>query len=359
MLKLILICGTLEPGKDGVGDYMRRLASELITIGCNVRLLALNDKHLVGSLNKVQIEQDQQINTLRLGKNLDWEERTKTAKEWVDAFNPSWLSLQYVPYAYQDKGLPFFLGGYLKEIGGDRKWHVMFHELCIGINIESSWKEKSIGILQKQLIIFLLRQLRVTKISTQCTLYRILLEKWTLQDIQFLPLFSNIERFEFQDLERRYGRFILFGGIHKCPYVIDFLRDVKGKFGESAEFVFLGRNGFERKTWTKACEIIGIKYEIVGEVSAKEISKTLQTAQFGVSTTPALLIEKSGSFAAYINHGLVQINVSRKWTVTGVSEANLDLVSWANGNWYGIQNSYFINREISDISKQLILLLER
>ncbi|MFN3588950.1 MAG: hypothetical protein ACK4UP_06175 [Spirosomataceae bacterium] len=358
-MKIIFICGSLEPGKDGVGDYTRWLASELIINGRDVRLLALNDKHLVGSLHEVQLEQDQQITTLRLGKNLGWKERAATAKVWVDAFNPSWLSLQYVPYAFQDKGLPLFLGRYLKEIGGDRKWHVMFHELCIGLNRESSWKEKSIGFLQKQLIKHLLRQLQVTKISTQCTLYRVLLEKWTSQEIQYLPLFSNIERFEFEGIERKNGRFVLFGGIHKSPRVNDFLWDVREKFGKSAEFVFLGRNGSERNTWIDACERIGIQYQIVGEVSAKEISKTLQTAQYGVATTPSLLIEKSGSFAAYVNHGLTAICVSKSWTVTGFDEANLDVMIWGNKNWHEVQKSNATNREINNISKQLMIYLER
>lgn len=325
-MKIIFICGSFERGKDGVGDYTRRLASELIAIGFDVRMLALNDKHLVGSLHEVQLEQDQQITTLRLGKDLGWKERAATTKVWVDAFNPSWLSLQYVPYAFQDKGLPFFLGRYLKEIGGDRKWHVMFHELCIGLNRGSSWKEKSIGFLQKQLIKYLLRQLRVTKISTQCTLYRVLLEKWTLQEIQYLPLFSNIECLEFEGIERKNGRFVLFGGIHKSPRVNDFLRDIKEKFGKSAEFVFIGRNGSERQIWIDACERIGIQYQIVGEVSTKEISKTLQTAQYGVATTPALLIEKSGSFAAYVNHGLTPICVSKSWTFSTQAETLQEVI---------------------------------
>ena len=29
-MNLLFICGSLEPGKDGVGDYIRRLSSELL-----------------------------------------------------------------------------------------------------------------------------------------------------------------------------------------------------------------------------------------------------------------------------------------------------------------------------------------
>ena len=32
-MKIVFICGCLEPGKDGVGDYTRRLSAELIDHG--------------------------------------------------------------------------------------------------------------------------------------------------------------------------------------------------------------------------------------------------------------------------------------------------------------------------------------
>ena len=309
-MKIIFICGSLERGKDGVGDYTRRLASGLIAIGCDVRMLALNDKHLVGFLHEVQLEQDQQITTLRLGKDLGWKERAVRAKVWVDAFNPSWLSLQYVPYAFQDKGLPFFLGRYLKEIGGDRKWHVMFHELCIGLEINSSIKYEVIGYLQRKMIRFLIYYLKVERISTQCKLYKKILYDLIAKDIQLLPLFSNIEKAVFPGVIRKNERLVVFGWIHKCPSYFEFIQSVKSNFGKKAELIFLGRNGFELQNWVKACESIGVDYKVMGEVSATEVSKILQTCQYGISTTPAPVLEKSSSFAAYKNHDLMQINVS-------------------------------------------------
>ena len=43
-MKLIFICGSLEPGRDGVGDYTRRLAGELIRQGHQIAIIALNYK---------------------------------------------------------------------------------------------------------------------------------------------------------------------------------------------------------------------------------------------------------------------------------------------------------------------------
>ena len=43
-MKLLFLCSSLEPGRDGVGDYTRRLAGECLRQGHEVRLLSLNDK---------------------------------------------------------------------------------------------------------------------------------------------------------------------------------------------------------------------------------------------------------------------------------------------------------------------------
>lgn len=45
-MKLLFLCTSLEPGRDGVGDYVRLLAEACIEAGHECRLLALNDEHL-------------------------------------------------------------------------------------------------------------------------------------------------------------------------------------------------------------------------------------------------------------------------------------------------------------------------
>ena len=50
-MKLVFICGSLEPGKDGVGDYVYILARELIDLGHTCLLIALNDQFLETSSN--------------------------------------------------------------------------------------------------------------------------------------------------------------------------------------------------------------------------------------------------------------------------------------------------------------------
>ena len=44
-MKIVFLCGSLEPGRDGVGDYTRMLAAEIIRKGHNAAIVALADKY--------------------------------------------------------------------------------------------------------------------------------------------------------------------------------------------------------------------------------------------------------------------------------------------------------------------------
>ena len=49
-MKFAFICGSLEPGRNGVGDYTRRLAGELAAQGHECLLVSLNDVDHVDEL---------------------------------------------------------------------------------------------------------------------------------------------------------------------------------------------------------------------------------------------------------------------------------------------------------------------
>ena len=55
----------------------------------------------------------------------------------------------------------------------------------------------------------------------------------------------------------------------------------------------------------------------MGQQSQEVISKTLSKMSFGISTTPLLLIEKSGTAMAMLEHNLPIILVSKPWSVKG------------------------------------------
>src|SRR4030081_3934353 len=108
-MKIVFICGGLEPGRDGIGDYTHQLATELIKKGHTVSAIALNDKY-VKILKKEERLTNHDFIALRLPSNWKSAQRYKYAKDWIDSFDPEWLSLQFGPYSFNKKGLPFNLG---------------------------------------------------------------------------------------------------------------------------------------------------------------------------------------------------------------------------------------------------------
>ena len=73
---------------------------------------------------------------------------------------------------------------------------------------------------------------------------------------------------------------------------------------------------FDDTLETTILENYNICYEVLGRQSEIIISKVLINSDFGISTTPYFQTEKSGVYAAYREHQISTICVSRKWTPT-------------------------------------------
>src|SRR5690606_34488987 len=151
-MKILFICGALEEGKDGVGDYTRRLAGELVRHGHQATIIAYNDRHISTIMDSVQQDGDTAVQVLRLPSVLKAKEKVKLSRDYAQQFQPDWISLQFVIYSFHSKGLPFFLTRQLKQIGNGYKWHIMFHELWIGEYKDDHPKDKLIGYIQQKII---------------------------------------------------------------------------------------------------------------------------------------------------------------------------------------------------------------
>lgn len=112
-MKLVFLCGSLELGCDGVGDYVRRLAEELFKQGHEIGAVALNDPSIKEDFTEIQRTDEFHFSILRISSGWPAEKRFAKAKTWIDAFDPEWLSLQFVIFSYHPKGLPFGLSGML------------------------------------------------------------------------------------------------------------------------------------------------------------------------------------------------------------------------------------------------------
>ncbi len=329
-MKVLFLCGSLEPGHDGVGDYTRRLAGELKKQGQQVFIISVNERNF----ERLFATEDQEtdgiiIPVMRISGMASYRKRFLIAEQWVNTINPDWLSLQYVPFSFHKKGTHFFLGRFLEKLGSQYQWHIMFHELWTGMDKESSKKHYWLGKVHRLLIKSLIKKLNPSVIHTQTRVYIEKIETLGFK-AKYLPLFSNIPFFE-PDIPLKTGEkfisqndkliFVLFGGIHRNAPANQFANDIV-RYEETHKtrisLIIIGRNGPEQIQWTSIWALKGLELIIMGEQSPKVISRVLHNANLGISTTPLQLAEKSGSVAAMREHRLPVLCVSRSWEARSV-----------------------------------------
>lgn len=342
-MRIAFICGSLEPGRDGVGDYTRRMAGELVRQGHQAFILALRDFDLSDAFIGNQKDESIDIPVLRIPAGLGTEECVEQASLWIEHFKPDCISLQFVPFAYHAKGLPYRLSHQLNSIRKARQLHIMFHELWVGMNEGAPVKYKVWGWLQRLIIQFLIFDLKPEIIQTQTEAYQLLLAKLGY-DVKLLPLFSNIpllnsskERTAVSYRGTSELSFILFGAIHPNAPVKDFANEVQeyAKVNRmQVRVLMVGKCGHEQRNWEEVFRSIGADVQVLGQQDPEIISAMLSKASVGISTTPLALADKSGSVMAMKEHGLPVICVSVPWKPAGVNNLKppLGVTEYRKGN---------------------------
>lgn len=337
-MKILFLCGSLQPGHDGVGDYTRRLCEELIKTDHQVRILSLCDNHSTSFTNEKQVIGGGTIVLVnRIPVFVSNKQRFIWSQDVLNDFQPDWISLQFVPYSFNPKGLPFWLPSFLNKLKGNHKWHIMFHELWIGMDLNATFKSKCIGLLQKGLVLKILKGKEKIIINTQTDLYQSKIAALGY-NAQILPLFSNIIKNKVSNIELTTNelelKFCVFGSIHYGAPIEKFIYDLKQVLSASKEkrtikFVFIGNCGVAIDEWKKVFLANNINFEITGFVTDEEISVLLSGCQFGISTTPYILSQKSGSLAAMFDHQLPVLCVARNWGVKGFNQSRfLNLINY-------------------------------
>lgn len=315
-MKILFILGSVEPGKDGVGDYTRRLCGELIRTGHEVKILSLCDHQATSFSGEYQEIEGTKVGVNRIPLTTSKNQRLKWTQDVLSDFEPQWISLQYVPYSFNPKGLPFWLPSFLKKIRGNHKWHIMFHEVWLGIDVESSFKHKCIGKVQQLIVKKIIHNIKPHFVNTQNKLYQYFLQLHNI-NADILPICGNIPLTAIKTKENKFTQIVLFGTIHQGALFKEFIEDLvsfKSKLSKPIKFVFVGKNGSELLNYINVLESKDIPYEVMGIQSETVISQVLIDSDFGISTTPYFQTEKSGVFAAYKEHQINTISVSREWT---------------------------------------------
>src|SRR5471030_1186848 len=195
-MKIIFICSCLEEGFDGVGDYTRRLASDIVRKNNAVAVIALNDKYVKDKFVGTQQESEIILPVLRLPASLSLTTRLIEIRDYIDQFNPDWLSLQFVSFGYHKYGLPFELIFGLARVLKNKKLHIMFHELWCGMGEQPGKKEQFLGFIQKVFFKLMVSVLKPDTVFTNTQSYATHLGQIGIT-AKVVPVFSNIKTNDF------------------------------------------------------------------------------------------------------------------------------------------------------------------
>lgn len=325
-MKILFLCTSLEPGRDGVGDYVRLLADACIGAGHECRLVALNDQHLDTPCTDVQEGPHHKIDSLRLVPGLTWENRLAITQQYVNDFQPEWLSWHVVPYGFHPKGImPHEAWGF-NALGQGRQVHAMLHELWIGISEGEPLKNRMYGFLQRRSLLGFLRHLHPVVLHTSNAAYKAVLEKHDCH-AEILPLFGNVPVKEIvAGPPAKTAEWIgaIFGTVHpqfKMDPCFDSLVAGAKASGRRLRVLGIGRMGPHgdalfadlQRHYKGRMEAV-----VVGEKSPDEVSRLLQIVDFGIATHPWALLGKSGAVAAMLDHGLPVIAPRDDWNLRNI-----------------------------------------
>jgi glycosyltransferase involved in cell wall biosynthesis len=297
-VKILFLVGSLEPGKDGVGDYTRTLATECARLGHETFLLSLNDPWVDVPLLEPTV--------VRLGTRMSWPDRVKTARAFLTANRAEIVSLQFVPYSFHRVGLNFALPQILSAIIVQTRAQVMFHEIWIGSHTGAPLQAKALGFCQRKTIQTVVKTLTSRTIHTSNVVYARLLARYGI-DAKLLPLFGNVPVVAMPNERRRSDDRLslgLFGSVRQ-EWNPDRMLAALRQLGRPIRLSHIGRIGPGESVWTDlSVRYQEIEFRRMGEQSPENISRFLGSVDFGVATTPLSLIGKSSCTAAMLDHGL-------------------------------------------------------
>ncbi len=340
---LTFICGGLEPGTNGVGDHVALLAGELARGGRRVSLLAYADKAVETPVCETRRLGGQDVACLRLPAARPGAQRLAAARAFLDERAPGTVSLHYVCFAFDPRGLPLRENGRLTRLLAGHRTHLMMHELWVGLDDEAPVKLRLLGSVQRLLIAGFLARTPVEALDTSIPVFQRELARLGHRAGR-LPIFANLPRtagpeagwFEAelatQGLPRETLRFVAFGSLPDSGPPERLFARIEAwaaERGRPACVLALGRlgpGGALLPAWRE--RFPALRFLDFGPQPGERIVDALEAADYGFSTFPLWVAGKSGSMAAALERGLPLVvgHVGRAGDERSVPDDVADLV---------------------------------
>jgi hypothetical protein len=200
--KILIICGSTEPGKDGVGDYTRILSNELYRLGMTVRLIALYDKYVSNVTVEPKLNGGNDFVAVRIPVKLGVNKKIDVFRQELREFQPDFISIQFVPFSFNEKGVVAELVYLFSRIKRrPYKWSINFHELWINEQDNTKIKIFLWAKAQRFFIKVFVRLLYNPVLITTNELYA---SRFGSKHVNVLPLFGNIKIFSRPDNKLQY-----------------------------------------------------------------------------------------------------------------------------------------------------------
>lgn len=309
-IRVLFVCGSLEPGRDGVGDYTRELAGALLELNVESEIIAIVDRGVSGIVKQNQSTRGREVSVTRLSKLLSFSNRKKEYQNLIASFNPDYISLQFVPYAFSPKGIPFRLVRFLKTEEENIKWHFMIHEAYVWDDID--FKHRIIKTLEIIILKYLVKNLRPKRIHTSNSFYQKLLTDISINS-ELLGLFGNIKILDFyENVSKPKVIQGVFFGSGPMPRTFSIFSDGIKQFSSSTNtsinIVFCGKPDFRTLDFISYLENAFTNSNITitkkGILESDDVSLLLLQSHFGISREPPALMGKSGTVMVMLEHGL-------------------------------------------------------
>lgn len=311
-ISIVFICGSFEPGRDGIGDYVRNLGCALARTGHKIGIVAFHDFHCQTSRTELQSLQANHIQVLRLPASLAERKRVSLVEDWMAYQNYDWVSLQYVPYAFNTKGLPLQLTASLKKIIKGKYCHLMVHETWVGVEKITQFKNVVIGMIQRRLLHKMLTVLQPRVIHTHLPHYMRILERFGCY-ARPLPLFSNFQTLEGIAPHKNVDKTFTVGCFSRVAPIDPMLRFLKGLSAHLAQsgiqLVVLLFGGAEPEMSTFAGLLLqhlgpAVTVSNLGFLDQGAVSKVIASCDLGLTPVPLHGLGKSGSVAVFLAQGI-------------------------------------------------------